>query len=433
MSRALPACCLVGLHLLSFALGVVAEAQSGKGKTGSISITGKADANLAAFDEMMIAFLKQHKVPGAALAVSKDSRLVYARGFGLADVEAKEPVQPNSMMRVSSISKPITALAILLLIEQGKLKLDDHVFRLLKIEPFLPPGAGVDPRLKDITVRHLLHHTGGFDSDKSDDPMFLSVKIARALKVKPPATAEQIIRYLMGKPLDFTPGKQYVYSNFGYCVLGRVIEKVSGRSYEDYVRKAILTPLGMKHTRLGKTLPGQRAPGEVKYYDAGHRGPAVVGPDLGKKVPTPYGTWYIEAMDAHGGWVSSAPDLLRFACSFDRTAPHKLLGPADVKLAFARPKGPAGYDLNGSPRDVYYGLGWDVTPDGKNGAINTWHTGSLDGTAALLVRRHDGLSWAVLFNAMNNAKGRYLGGLIDPLVHRAADRVKVWPKYNLFH
>src|SRR5439155_302704 len=113
------------------------------------------------------------------------------------------------------------------------------------------------------------------------------------------------------------------------------------------------TPLGMKHTRLGKTLPAQRAAGEVKYYDK-HTGSAVVGPDLGKKVALPYGAWYIEAMDAHGGWIASAPDLLRFACSFDNTTTHRLLKPADINLMFARPKGPAGFDPNGQPKDAYY-------------------------------------------------------------------------------
>src|SRR5262249_38653171 len=157
------------------------------------------------------------------------------------------------------------------------------------------------------------------------------------------AKAEHIIRYMMGKPLDFGPGKDYAYSNFGYCLLGRVVEQVSGQSYENYVRGAILNPLGMKHTRLGKSLLSERAPGEVKYYDREHFGPAVVGPNLGKKVPTPYGAFYIEAMDAHGGWISSAPDLLRFACSYDKTPPHRLLKPADVALTFARPKGPSGY------------------------------------------------------------------------------------------
>ncbi|HYT92757.1 MAG TPA: serine hydrolase domain-containing protein [Gemmataceae bacterium] len=413
------------------ALGITAPAPGSKEKAASISVTGKGDPNLTPFDDLMIDFLKRHKVPGAALAVSKDSRLVYARGFGLADVEAGQAVQPNSLMRIASVSKPITALAILLLIQQGKLKLDDHVFAILKIQPFLPPGARVDPRLKDTTVRHLLQHTGGFDRDKSGDPMFMSVEIATALKVQPPATADQILSYMMGKPLDFTPGKDYIYSNYGYCVLGRLIEKVSGQSYEDYVRQAVLTPLGMKHTRVGKTLLAQRAPGEVKYYDK-HKGIAVVGPDLGKKAPSPYGAWYIEAMDAHGGWIASAPDLLRFACSFDKTAPQRLLKPANINLMFARPKGPAGYDAKGKPREGYYGLGWDIVPDGKKGEFNTWHTGLLDDTASLLVRRHDGLNWAVLFNASNNPKGRYLADIIDPLVHQAADQVKTWPAYNLF-
>jgi N-acyl-D-amino-acid deacylase len=413
-------------------LAVRAEGESGAAESET-PVTGRAVPGLDSFDRMMLAFLKKHKVPGAALAVSKDGRLVYARGFGHADVEAKEPVHPNSLMRVASVSKPITALAILLLIEQGKLRPDDRVFEIVKLKPHLAEGARLDPRLKQVTVAHLLHHTGGWDSEKSGDPMGRSVEIAKALKVKPPARPAHIIRYVTGKPLDFAPGTKYAYSNFGYCLLGRILEAVTGEPYEAHVRRAVLGPLEMKATRLGKTLLSGRAPGEVKYYDEqGRKAPAVLGPDLGRLVPTPYGAWCLEAMDAHGGWVASAPDLLRFARAFDADSPHRLLKPAGLRTAFARPEGPAGYGPKGKPLDAYYGCGWEVRPEGKKGELNTWHGGALDGCASLLVRRHDGLSWAVLFNTMSDPRGRYLGRLIDPLLHRAADQVKTWPKHDLF-
>src|SRR5262249_18648993 len=151
------------------ALTVPAEGESGAAGSEP-PLTGRAVPGLASFDRMMHTFLKKHKVPGAALAVSKDGRLVYARGFGHADVEAKDPVRPNPLMRVASVSKPITALAVLLLIEQGKLRLDDRVFEIVKLKPHLPDGARPDPRLKQVAVAHLLHHTGGWDSEKTGDP-----------------------------------------------------------------------------------------------------------------------------------------------------------------------------------------------------------------------------------------------------------------------
>jgi N-acyl-D-amino-acid deacylase len=228
---------------------------------------------------------------------------------------------------------------------------------------------------------------------------------------------------MAGQKLDFDPGSRYAYSNFGYCVLGRVIEKASGQRYGAFVEKEVLRPLGMTDTRLGKTLTP--LPGEVKYVDLkGGKRPAVVGPKVGERVPTPYGAWYLEAMDAHGGWVSSAVDLARFGSSFDRPG---LLKAESLRAMFARPDGRAGHEKDGTPKDSYYGLGWQVRPAGDKGGFNAWHAGALDGTATLLVRRHDGLCWAVLFNTRADDEDRYLGTLIDPLVHQAAGRVRRWP------
>jgi N-acyl-D-amino-acid deacylase len=393
-----------------------------KGKP--IPVTGQADPGLASFDEMMLSFLAKHNVPGAALAVSRDGVLVYARGFGMADQAG--PVQPRALFRIASISKPITAAAIFKLIQEGKLKLDERPFAILKLQPFLPKGRKRDPRLKDITVRQLLQHTGGWDRDKSGDPMFRSVEIAKALGVPPPAHAEQIIRFMLGQPLDFTPGERSVYSNFGYCVLGRIIEKVSGESYEQYVRKHVLAPLGIKASRLGRTLLPGRAPGEVTYHAKG-TGSSVFAANLGKQVPLPYGAWYLEAMDSHGGWISSAVDLVRFASAFDKPAQCPILSKKSIETMFARPEGAAGYNAKGKPRPVYYACGWNVRVAGKN-RTNQWHTGTLDGTATILVRRNDGLCWAVLFNARFNQRGQFLADLIDGLVHEAADKVERWPK-----
>src|SRR5260370_23744350 len=136
--------------------------------------------------------------------------------------------------------------------------------------------------------------------------MFASVRIVKAMGVAAPADQRAIIRYMMGLPLDFDPGKRYAYSNFGYCLLGRVIEKASGQSYEDYVRKEVLAPLGIHRMRLGKTLPAGRAKGEVIYYDEKNRtGPSVFSKRRGQQVALPYGAWNLEAMDSHGGWLAS--------------------------------------------------------------------------------------------------------------------------------
>src|SRR5262249_15681075 len=149
-----------------------------------------------------------------------------------------------------SISKPITSAAIMQLVERKKLRLDDQVFDLLHLESKAPPGAKIDPRWRKVTVRELLQHRGGWDRTKSFDPMFRPVQFARDAGAKPPAAQAQIIRAMLGHPLDFEPGERDAYSNFGYCLLGRVIEAASGLSYEGYVRQHVLAPLGIHDMRI---------------------------------------------------------------------------------------------------------------------------------------------------------------------------------------
>lgn len=395
-------------------------------KRFELAPSGIDHLELASFDELMSTFMKEQQVPGAVLAVTKNSRLVYARGFGLADRQRQQAVQPTALFRIASLSKPITAVAVLQLVERTQLTLDAKVWDVLK----LPEPS--DARWKQVTILHLLQHTGGWDRDKSFDPMFRSVLIAQTLNVSPPADPQHIIRYMLGQPLDFDPGSRYAYSNFGYCLLGRVIECVAGVAYERYVQQEVLALLGVRHTQLGKTLPAQRVANEVVYYDEKDRtGSAVVG-TIGERVPLPYGAWSLEAMDAHGGWLASAVDLVRFATAFDVPAACKILRPESIATMFARPEGAAGYEASGTPKAVYYGCGWQVRPIGRQGHANTWHTGSLAGTSTLLVRRYDGKNWAALFNTSNGPDGQRLANKIDGLVHKAADGVQSWPNTDQF-
>jgi N-acyl-D-amino-acid deacylase len=393
--------------------------------------TGKTFPELASFDELMRSFVKENEIPGGALAVAKDGRLVYARGFGYANQKKKEPVNPESLFRIASISKPLTAVATLQLIEQGKLKLDDSVFDLLPHKAHLPKGRKIDSRLKNITVAHLMRHQGGWHRDKSVDPLFHSIEIASSLGKQPPASQDDIITFMKGWPLDFEPGTRYAYSNLGYCLLGRVIEQTTGRNYEMYMRNSFLKRLGITRMRSGKTL--QRAEGEVTYYPKGQLvGIAVTGPHIGAKAPRPYGAWYIEAMDSLGGWIASAPDLVRFGSAVDRFEHSKILNTQTMKTMLERPKGHFGNEKKGEPDKVYYGCGWSVRQVTNSKKTNRWHTGHLSGTSTILVLRHDGLCWAALFNTNQTSDKQRPSREIDPLIHKAADAVKQWPKHNLF-
>jgi len=285
--------------------------------------------------------------------------------------------------------------------------------------------------LKQITIRQLLHHSGGWDRDISFDPMFQSVKIAKAFGKKPPAEPLDIIRYMRGQKLDFDPGTQYAYSNFGYSLLGRIIEQASGMSYEQYVRNKVLKPLGIRSMRIGRTLPEGRSDGEVRYYMRhGETGSAVVGPRLGKPVPQPYGAWYLEAMDSHGGWIGSTIDLVRFASAFDNPKRCKVLSARSIAAMFARPPAPLWTDAKGKSKPEYYACGWMVRP--RSGKFTTWHAGSLPGTSTLLVRRADGVDFAVLFNISTTPNGRRAISVVESPIHRAISRISTWPRNNLF-
>jgi N-acyl-D-amino-acid deacylase len=182
--------------------------------------------------------------------------------------------------------------------------------------------------------------------------------------------------------------------------------------------------------QLGRTLAEERAEAEVRYYEPELKPePAVVGKKIGQDVPPPYGAWYLEAMDAHGGWIASAVDLVRFAAAFDETARCPLLLAGTIAEMFARPEGLAGHDAEGKPKDYYYALGWQVRPEGHPFSPTEWHTGSLPGTSTILVRRHDGIHWAVLFNTRNNSPAEKAPArLIDPLMHETAAKVTDWPE-----
>lgn len=383
-----------------------------------------------AFDREVEAFMSARHVPGGALAVVKDRRLIYARGYGWADREARIPVTATSLFRIASVSKPITGVAVMKLVEEGKLGLDTKAFPFLNFLPAVQSFRDPEPRLRDITIRQLLQHTGGWDRDKSFDPMFRPERIARATNTAPPATAVNVIRYMLSQPLDFDPGTRYAYSNFGYCVLGRLIEKVTGTSYEKFVQEKILEPIGVKQMRIGATLDGRQAPNEVRYYTSNNARAQNVFPGEPEEVPQPYGGFHLEAMDAHGGWIASAVDLARFATALHDPQKSPLLKPETFATMLAPPPAPVSRTEDGKLEPSYYGCGWMVRPK-ANGKVNSWHSGSLPGTATLLARLGNGLSWAVLFN--QRSENRELpDGAIDPALHRAANAVDRWPNHDLF-
>ncbi|MBN2022342.1 MAG: beta-lactamase family protein [Pirellulales bacterium] len=417
-------------------LGTAAAAIAGFAIGRSARGQSPASAKLAAFDELMDRFMKEHRPPGAALAVTRGGRLVHARGFGLANVEEKTPVEATSLFRIASLGKPFTSAAVMRLVEQGKLSLDDKVFDVLGLASYLEEHPATDARLRDVRVRHCLQHTGGWDRGKSIDPMASETcfHIARGLDVEMPITTEHIIRFMLDQPLDTAPGTAYAYSNFGYCLLGRVIERRGGKAYREFVQDEILAPLGIRRMRLGKNLFEDRAPGEVTYYDGAKRtSRAISGPNIGQSAPLPYGAECLETMDANGGWIASAVDLARFAAALDDPAHCPLMKESTYRAMLAPPEGPVGHQADGSPRPTYYACGWNVRPDARSPAqYAKWHGGLLAGSSTNLVCQSNRVNWIVLFNSDADARGRQFAALVDPLLRKTVGAIRDWPEEDGF-
>jgi N-acyl-D-amino-acid deacylase len=361
------------------------------------SVTGPALPGMERFDAAMLGLMTDFSSPGAQLAVSFNGRLLIARGYGLADREAGVPVQPDSLFRIASNSKPLTGLAVLTLIEQGRLTLDQKVFPILGLTP-LPGATNLDPRLQEITVRHLLHHTGGWDRDITPDLVFQSTTIAAAAGVPPPASVDTIIRYHLGRRLDFAPGERYAYANIGFVILGRLIEKISGLTYGDYVRAQVFAKAGVTRAFVGRSLLSDRLPGEVRYYD--YPGAPLVPsvfPPTTARVPFPYGGMDIEAVQATGGWVVSAVDYVRLLCALDGTkaGPAAILTPASIDLWTSPPPAPVSAGAS-----TYYAMGVSAQNIGNGvGPRASWfHNGSLPGSRAYMVRFANGVTYAITFN-----------------------------------
>ncbi|MEI8291116.1 MAG: serine hydrolase domain-containing protein [Verrucomicrobiota bacterium] len=335
--------------------------------------------------------MEQGKAPGLSVAIARKGQFVYQRGFGDADKATGERVAPASLFRIASLSKPITSVAIFTLIEQGRLNLDALVFGEQGILKF-DYGESYPDRVKKITLRHLLMHTCGGWSNDVDDPMFCK----QGLNQK-----ELIAWTIKNQSLKFEPGIHYAYSNFGYCLLGRVIEKITGISYADYVQQAVLGKCGITDMRLAGNTLAQRAANEVVYYQKNDIFLKLKPPFL--KITNPY-SMNVARMDSHGGWIGTPSDLVRFMMHLGFKTQPSILGEQPIKSMTTT-----------SAANPNYACGWVVTK-----AASWCHGGSLPGSQTFMVRTTGGLCWA----AFTNTRGS--GFNLDEMMRKIVKAVPAW-------
>ena len=387
--------------------------------------TGYALPGLEAFDAEMTALMEKWNIPGGSLAVAKDGRLLLAHGYGVANRETGEAVQPTHLFRLASLAKPMTAVAILQLVETGKLGLDDKVLPILgEIGP--RPEVISDARVHDITIRHLLQHSAGFDRATVGDPVFMP-RIAEAAGRQGgpfPPNCQTVLRDSLERKLQFTPGDRYAYSNVGYCILGQVVERVTGISFEHYVRENILAPSGADRLQLSRTM--ESGEGEVTYHDHAEAPLVLAVPGYNRTMTArPYGMLPLEALSAVGGWSGAPVDYLRFLLAIDGQRGNPLLNPTTFAVLLDNP-----IPLRaGNAKTAFYGLGVFIRQ--ISDTIIWWHDGSQPGTFSFFIRRPEGYSWVVAFNSRPEKSSEFYADL-NQVLWKAKGLVKSWPNGDLF-
>ena len=364
--------------------------------------TGIAVPTMSHCDTQVQTFMTNYQIPGVTFAVAKNGKLVYMRAFGNANQAGTEPTQPYHMFRIASISKPITSIAIMKLIEAGQLSLNDKPFGpggILNVDPYFANANITDGRVYNITIQNLLEHSAGWHRDLpmtpsplppypwgygTSDPISFPLHVTQTLGEVNPVSRRAMIKFSIQRGLTFAPGTVFSYSNIGYLVLGEVIEKKTGMSYENYVKQHILTPIGIHDIRLGKNLLADKQEREGEYT-APAQNTTLSAYGTGQFVPWQYGGWSLEAMDAHGGWIATARDLVRLLTAVDNFPSRPDILATSTIQTMTTPF------LNNY--SFAYAKGWGV-----NSAGTWWHGGSLDGSYGEMVRTNGQSTWAVIMN-----------------------------------
>ena len=363
-------------------------AASGVTQTYTVTLT----TDLTAIDQNVAAFMTQYSVPGLSIAITLNDKLVYVKAYGQSDVEANQTATTNNLYRVASLSKQITSAVIMKLMDQGKINMSDKVFGpgaiLGTTYGTLPYGPGIT----DITVGELLHHTEGGWPDNNTDPMLTN----------PSLSAQQIVGWgLDNVPLITAPGTpiSYYYSHFGYCILGRVIEKITGMTYTQAAQSLILQPSGITDMQIAGNTLNDRVANEVKYYDANNYA---------------Y-TFNINRMDATEGWLASATDLARFLVHVDGLSSQTILTPNALTVM-----------STGSVANPNYACGWEIN------IYNWFHHGNLPGTGTsqAITTQSGNFNYVILTNTNNSDPNFYSN--MDNIFWTALPNTGSWPTYDLF-
>ncbi|MBR5856530.1 MAG: beta-lactamase family protein [Bacteroidales bacterium] len=341
---------------------LVIKSQSGLTRTYMV-LAKNGDPKI---DQMVYSYMIKHDVPGVSLAISKDESLVYKAAYGFADVSKEERVTSDYMFRLASMSKQHTSIAIMKLFEEGKLSLNDCVFGKDGILGEMLGDNIKDSRARHITVQQLLEHTSGY----SVDNIFGGLSRYSGMTLK-----DRMVYLLENESLAYTPGTTHKYNNFGFSALGLVVEAVSGKDFETYLKEDIYSHSkeSITNIRGGKNDAGNRFANEVVYYAQGSK--------------DAYGN-NVEVGIAAGGIIASAPDLMKLMNMVDYgTNVPDLLKEETLDIMY-----------KASEANNRYALGWRVNYP----YITSWasyHGGTLAGVCPIWARGHNNVNGVILCNS----------------------------------
>jgi len=295
-----------------------------------------------------------------AVLVKHQGQTLLSRGIGYANIEHQVPNTPQTKFRIGSITKPFTSMLVLLQQQEGKLSVNDPINKYLND----PPAAW-----ESIKIHHLLQHTSGiFEFTESADYLTRQAHLGRP---------EKVVAMFRDKPLKFTPGERHEYSNSGYLLLGLILEKVSGQSYESLVQDQIFGPLGMRDSGYDRHAPlvPRRAAGYSRVGDVTRNAPYVD----------------IAAVQAAGALYSTVKDLATWD---DALTAGRLLSPELYKQLYKPGKGK-------------YAFGWVV--ENRSGRRYLWHTGAIDGFSTYIVRCPEERSCVVVLSNFDSGAPHRMG------------------------
>lgn len=316
-------------------------------------------------DDYLKREMERQHVPGVSVVVIKDGKIIKAEGYGLANVELNVPARPDTVYKIGSVSKQFIATGVLLLVQDGKISLDDNISKFLE---------GTPDTWKPITVRHLLTHTSGIIREA---PGFDPLKIQKDADV---------IKTAYSLPLRFAPGEKYEYCNVGYFSLAEIISKVSGKSWPDFLHERVFAPLEMNATRATNMI--EMVPNRANGY-------------IWRDGKLQNASIYF-AVRPSGAFLSSVLDLAKWDAALES---GKVLKQATLDQAWTPVK------LNNGTTHPY-GFGWELTPIAGHKRIN--HGGSLPGFRAQMARFvDDKLTVIVLTNGDNANAGGLTNGVAN--------------------